>query len=219
MVEMRLAKYNYLMYLGEASSFPRLPLVLVLGAVVVTSGVASDFLRDKGHLSTATLRKVFCSGALLLHGGTVMLLGLKHSIWLSHLSTAALGVFVLGVECNHIDLAPQHAPVLKSISSTLQWLVIGLLSMFFLSDDTNIMSHRVAHVILPVCQMGAAMLYLLYGEGERQDWDLPVVPLDMHTTPAKDIETAHSDARSEISDPLPCCSQENIADIERERHK
>lgn len=42
--------------------FPTLPSVLALAAVIVTCGVASDFLRDRVLLSTAAARKMVCSG-------------------------------------------------------------------------------------------------------------------------------------------------------------
>lgn len=47
-------------------------------------------------------------------------------------------------------------------------------------------------MVLPVSQMVAAMLFLLYGEGERQHWDVLVVVAQDDTTEAKEDVQDHS---------------------------
>ncbi|CAN7945613.1 unnamed protein product [Ixodes pacificus] len=106
MYEQRLGKYNYLMYLGDFHRFPSLPSVLALAAVIVTCGVASDFLRDKVLLSTSVARKMSASG---------------------------------GIDSNHLDLAPQHAAVLKGVSSTTLWVVVGALNVFIITETSSVM--------------------------------------------------------------------------------
>ncbi|XP_029829362.4 probable vesicular glutamate transporter eat-4 [Ixodes scapularis] len=200
MYEQRLGKYNYLMYLGDFHRFPSLPSVLALAAVIVTCGVASDFLRDKVLLSTSVARKMSASGGLMIHACAAMLLGLKESHWIEHIAVTALGVFILGIDSNHLDLAPQHAAVLKGVSSTTLWVVVGALNVFIITETSSVMSHRIAHVVLPVCQMVAAMLFLLYGHGRRQEWDLPDLShADTEVSVSEDVEASEPalDPRSE----------------------
>ncbi|XP_049268859.1 vesicular glutamate transporter 1-like [Rhipicephalus sanguineus] len=166
MAEQRLGKYNYLMYLGGVTSFPALSSVLALAAAVVTSGVVSDLLRDKGWLTTTGTRRLTCSGGLIIHACATMLQGLKENHWIEHIAMTALGVFFVGIETSHVDLAPQHAPVLKALSATTLEVVLGGISVFVIADASSLTGHRLAHVFIPVAQVVAALLYLLYGRAD-----------------------------------------------------
>ncbi|XP_037505491.2 potential vesicular glutamate transporter vglu-3-like [Rhipicephalus sanguineus] len=170
MAEQRLGKYNYLMYLGGVTSFPALSSVLALAAAVVTSGVVSDLLRDKGWLTTTGTRRLTCSGGLIIHACATMLQGLKENHWIEHIAMTALGVFFVGIETSHVDMAPQHAPVLKALSATTLEVVLGGISVFVIADASSLTGHRLAHVFIPVAQVVAALLYLLYGRADLQPW-------------------------------------------------
>ncbi|KAL1416072.1 hypothetical protein MTO96_006512 [Rhipicephalus appendiculatus] len=171
MAEQRLGKYNYLMYLGGVTSFPALSSVLALAAAVVTSGVVSDLLRDKGWLTTTGTRRLTCTGGLIIHACATMLQGLKENHWIEHIAMTALGVFFVGIETSHVDMAPQHAPVLKALSATTLEVVLGGISVFVIADASSLTGHRLAHVFIPVAQVVAGLLYLLYGRADLQPWD------------------------------------------------
>ncbi|XP_049521853.1 vesicular glutamate transporter 3-like [Dermacentor silvarum] len=171
MAEQRLGKYNYLMYLGGVTSFPALSSVLALAAAVVTSGVVSDVLRDKGWLSTTGCRRLTCTGGLIIHACATMLQGLKENHWIEHIAMTALGVFVVGIETSHVDMAPRHAPVIKALSATTLEVVLGGINVFVIADSTSSQGHRLAHVFIPVAQVVVALLYLLYGRADLQSWD------------------------------------------------
>lgn len=171
MAEQRLGKYNFLMYLGGASTFPSLSSVLALAAAVVTCGVASDCLRNKGLVSTTGAARITCVGGLTIHACAIMLQGLKESRWIEHIAMTALGVFFVGIETSHLDMAPRHAPVLKALSATTLGVLLGAISVFAISDTSLLASHRLAHVFTPVAQVVTALLYLLYGRADLQTWD------------------------------------------------
>ncbi|KAH9373445.1 hypothetical protein HPB48_009490 [Haemaphysalis longicornis] len=171
MAEQRLGKYNFLMYLGGASTFPSLSSVLALAAAVVTCGVASDCLRNKGLVSTTGAARITCVGGLTIHACAIMLQGLKESRWIEHIAMTALGVFFVGIETSHLDMAPRHAPVLKALSATTLGVLLGGISVFAISDTSSLASHRLAHVFIPVAQVVTALLYLLYGRADLQTWD------------------------------------------------
>ncbi|KAL3229896.1 hypothetical protein MRX96_023518 [Rhipicephalus microplus] len=171
MAEQRLGKYNYLMYLGGATSFPALSSVVALAAAVLTSGVVSDLLRDKGWLTTTGTRRLACTGGLIIHACATMLQGLKENHWIELIAMTALGIFFVGIETSHVDMAPQHAPVLKALSATTLEVVLGGINVFVIADASSLMAHRLAHVFIPVAQVVAALLYLLYGRADLQSWD------------------------------------------------
>ncbi|XP_050040413.2 vesicular glutamate transporter 3-like [Dermacentor andersoni] len=215
MAEQRLGKYNYLMYLGGVTSFPALSSVLALAAAVVTSGVVSDLLRDKGWLSTTGSRRLTCTGGLIIHACATMLQGLKENHWIEHIAMTALGVFVVGIETSHVDMAPRHAPVIKALSATTLEVVLGGINLFVIADASSLTGHRLAHVFIPVAQVVAALLYFLYGRADVQPWDEPEEqsPRQEQRDGCENCDDACNTQKKDCDDggaPQPQCSQRNI---------
>ncbi|KAK8766900.1 hypothetical protein V5799_006321 [Amblyomma americanum] len=209
MAEQRLGKYNYLMYLGGGSSFPDLSSVLALAAVVMICGVASDLLREKGLVSTTGARRLTCTGGLLIHACATMLQGLEESRWIEHIAMAALGMFVVGIETSHVDMAPQYAPTLKALSATAFGVVLGAINVFIIADASSPTAHRLAHVFIPVVQVVAALLYMLYGSAQLQPWaSLPQRPQEERDEHGDECDAQTKDCGD--CAPKPQCSLRDV---------
>ncbi|XP_055346973.1 sialin-like [Paramacrobiotus metropolitanus] len=160
---------------GLLSALPYLTVALCTQA----SSVISDWLRQKGHLSTTTVRKG--SQLLGLVVPSLCLIGVGFTCN-SYIAMALLvvgvglgGMAFAAVSANFIDLSPQYAGILLGISQTPAMLP-GIVAPYVVGVITGgpngqtMENWRTVFYITASIGIFAAIVYCIFGSGEVQSW-------------------------------------------------
>jgi len=141
-------------------------------------GVAVDWLRSPGRLSTTVVRKSACAlsfastGALLVGVGYV---GCDRTLAVAILlaALACAGVAVASIAVNQLDLAPLHAGKVmgltlgfSTLAAILAPLAVGALTY---ERSTRDEWRKVFFLAAAIYAVGAAV-FVVFGSGDRQSW-------------------------------------------------
>ncbi|EJW78960.1 major facilitator superfamily transporter [Wuchereria bancrofti] len=159
----------------EAGSLSSLP-YFVMGAVLLTAGGFTDYLRKNYMWSTTKARKVFCCLGLLGESAFLLLataemhrllvlISLVISVGLGGLAWSAFSV-------NYLDIAPQYAGHLMGFSNTLATLP-GMISPLFVGavvkNQLRSEWHAVFFFTSGIYIFGSFMFWL-WAKGELEEW-------------------------------------------------
>ncbi|KAL5021879.1 hypothetical protein ScPMuIL_001034 [Solemya velum] len=148
-------------------------------AVINFSGWSADFLRNRGILSTTSVRKTFD----LVGKGVpaLLLIGLGYvdcTQPITAIILLTLGVSITGFQysafvVNHVDIAPAFAGILFGISNSIA-SVTGFVSPVVVAELTKEDQSRaqwqiVFYIAAAIYGLGA-LFYLIFASGELQDW-------------------------------------------------
>ncbi|XP_018803935.1 PREDICTED: putative inorganic phosphate cotransporter [Bactrocera latifrons] len=151
--------------------------MLILG---LACGPLSDFLEKGSHLSATTSRKIFNS-----IGQWVPVLTL---IWLGYITReqADLAVFLLtftvsisttmhlGWQVNHIDLAPNFAGTLVSLTNcaaNVCSIIAPLIVGFVVTDTSNPNQWRIIFFMVAGINFFGNLMFVLFGTAKMQPWN------------------------------------------------
>ncbi|XP_039955079.1 LOW QUALITY PROTEIN: putative inorganic phosphate cotransporter [Bactrocera neohumeralis] len=151
--------------------------MLILG---LACGPLSDFLEKGSHLSATTSRKIFNS-----IGQWVPVLTL---IWLGYITReqADLAVFLLtftvsisttmhlGWQVNHIDLAPNFAGTLVSLTNcaaNVCSIIAPLIVGFVVTDTSNPNQWRIIFFMVGGINFFGNLMFVLFGTAKVQPWN------------------------------------------------
>ncbi|KAJ8721774.1 hypothetical protein PYW08_004176 [Mythimna loreyi] len=147
------------------------------------SGILSQKIYNLGWLKLGTSRKVFNSFALFGSGlGIISLafLGPDHKNIVVAILTLIFFLFgfsAAGFMVNHLDLSPQFAGVLLSLTNFaggIGSIITPVITSFILRNDpTDISRWRIVFLIFASIGISSNLIYIIFGSSERQAWDSP----------------------------------------------
>ncbi|XP_075977493.1 putative inorganic phosphate cotransporter [Anticarsia gemmatalis] len=168
--------------LKNSATLSALPYVGMFAGNIGSASLC-EWLYNKGLLSVAASRKTFNSIAMFGGGlGTIVLAFLgpeDRFIAVVMLVTilTAYGCISAGFMVNHLDLSPQFAGVMLSLTNfcaTLGSVVTPVVTSFILRNDSSDVSRwRIVFLLVAGIAMGSNLIYIIFGSSERQAWDNP----------------------------------------------
>lgn len=149
---------------------------IVMSIVVLSSGQIADYLRSTGKMSTIMVRKLFNS--LGFAGEATFLCCLAFvteptaAVTILVLSTGCSGFAIAGFNVNHFDIAPRYAPILMGFSNGVGALagVCGLVLEHLVAAKGTARGWRISFLIAMCVDAVGLISFLIFGEGELQDW-------------------------------------------------
>ncbi|KAK3923783.1 Sialin [Frankliniella fusca] len=162
---------------GLASSLPYLGKYLM----ALGTGVIADFLKSRNKISTTAIRKIFTTFAVGVPG-----LLMAFQIFAGNTAAASVAIFTLaltfngavtaGYLGNGLDIAPNFsgtifgiANMLSSLGGFLSTLMVG--SLTYKNDSYG--QWQIIFGILSATYFFGAIIYLILGTGELQEWNSP----------------------------------------------
>ncbi|XP_026315270.1 putative inorganic phosphate cotransporter [Hyposmocoma kahamanoa] len=152
-----------------------------LSGVVV--GIISQKLYNTGVLSAVGCRKIFNSiGSIGVSIGLLILAYLgpqSRTIAVASLIFALTmtGFYISGYMLNHLDLSPNFAGLLLSLTNfvaNLFSVVIPIFTSFALNNDpTDLNGWRTVFLTMAGTTLGCNLIYILFTTSDRQPWDDP----------------------------------------------
>ncbi|XP_066253943.1 putative inorganic phosphate cotransporter isoform X2 [Euwallacea similis] len=141
---------------------------------------SSDFLINKGFVSTGTARKIFNSIGLV--GCAICLTTLsfveanriKESVILLVLAVGVLASCMSGWSINHIDLSPKYAGALMGLTNGLAHIaavVSPLVNQLVVKDQSNSRQWVVVFLMAATVAVVTAIIFVVFGSGEVQSWN------------------------------------------------
>jgi len=155
--------------------------VTFAGAIISTpiTGAVVDWLRSSGRLTTTVVRKGSCVAGLLLVDCCLILLGFVGCNRALAVTNLFFMVFFDGIvfNClvtNQMDLAPAHAGkimglviTVANLGSILGPIVVGAMTAHQSTHST----WQNVFFLMAVVNVFAAVVFLIFGSGNRQNWD------------------------------------------------
>ncbi|KAJ8731683.1 hypothetical protein PYW07_004847 [Mythimna separata] len=168
--------------LRNSASLSALPFVgMWVGSI--GSGLLSQKIYNLGWLKLGTCRKVFNSFALFGSGlGIIALafLGPDHKNIVVAILTLVFFLFGFssaGFMVNHLDLSPQFAGVLLSLTNFaggIGSIITPVITSFILKNDpTDISRWRIVFLLFASIGIVSNLIYIILGSSDRQPWDSP----------------------------------------------
>ncbi|XP_047030315.1 putative inorganic phosphate cotransporter [Helicoverpa zea] len=149
----------------------------------IGSGILCQKIYNRGLLSLGICRKIFNSLAMFGGGlGIIALafLGPDHKnivIALLVLVFFLVGCISAGFMVNHLDLSPQFAGVLLSLTNFaggIGSIITPVITSFILRNDpTDISRWRIVFLLFASIGIGCNLIYVIFGSADRQPWDSP----------------------------------------------
>ncbi|XP_059140302.1 sialin-like isoform X2 [Physella acuta] len=194
----------------------------------IAGGYAADTFREKGWMSTRTVRRSFqftsfVGTAICIASVGQMSCEHRHiAVALLCLCTTFMGLNRSGYVVNHLDLAPSYAGILFGITNTFS-TVPGMVAPIIAGALTPNKSPEEWKNVFYVCAATAsagAIIYLILADGELQKWAVPPetkisleilaehprelcrLPADQHADTDHSIESAKSERNSPSVIPL-----------------
>ena len=159
---------------GLFSAIPYLASVITIPLY----GMLADWLRAPGRLSTTVVRKAFCVVGCVSSGCILVTLGLTGcnralAITILLVFEAFESIVFTTVSVNSLDLAPLHAGRIMGLIFTVGNLaaIIGPLIVGALTYERS--THKEwqkVFVLTAIINGIGAIVYLIFGSGERQSW-------------------------------------------------
>ena len=164
--------------------FSALPWLCCFVGTVLTSQI-TDFIRNRKYVTTTFIRKFNQLVSSILPGVFLVLAGYSECNSTQAVSFIAAGMFFFGAHysacyCNNLDLAPQFAGVVFSITNTVATLA-GIVSPIIVDQITKDNPHSkdlwlyAFYVFAGVAWTGG-VTFVLLGSGEVQSW--AIVPVE-----------------------------------------
>ncbi|XP_059138758.1 sialin-like [Physella acuta] len=147
----------------------------------IAGGYAADTFREKGWMSTRTVRRSFqftsfVGTAICIASVGQMSCEHRHiAVALLCLCTSFMGLNRSGYCANHLDLAPSYAGILFGITNTIA-TVPGMVAPIIAGALTPNKSNDEWKNVFYVCAATAAsgaVIYLILADGELQTWAVP----------------------------------------------
>ncbi|CAL1548295.1 unnamed protein product [Lymnaea stagnalis] len=166
---------------GFLSSLP----FLILVVTNPLSGYLADFLRAKRNISTKNTRKLVNSIGLFVPSVlmfSVCYVGSDRNIVVALLTLAVgfSGFTMAGYSVNHLDIAPSFAGILYGITNTVG-TTTGFIGPAILATLTDGENNKHQWMIFFYITSGiffvGGLTFLLFAEGEPQDWRMPAVEI------------------------------------------
>uniref|UniRef100_A0A2A4JRY5 Putative inorganic phosphate cotransporter n=1 Tax=Heliothis virescens TaxID=7102 RepID=A0A2A4JRY5_HELVI len=168
--------------LRNSATLSALPFVgMWLGSI--GSGIFCQKIYNRGWLSLGVCRKIFNSFALF--GGGLGIIALAFLgpddknmvIALLVLVFFLFGFISAGFMVNHLDLSPQFAGVLLSLTNFaggIGSIITPVITSFILRNDpTDISRWRIVFLLFASIGISANLIYVIFGSADRQPWDSP----------------------------------------------
>ncbi|XP_055339710.1 putative inorganic phosphate cotransporter [Paramacrobiotus metropolitanus] len=166
-----------------------LPYLAVTICIQIFS-IASDWLRQRGYMSTTNVRKVTQMIGLLSPAACLVGVGCTcdayMAVTLLVVGVGLSGAAFAGIKANFIDLAPKYAGLLLGMSTTTAMLP-GIVAPYAIGVLTGgphgqtMENWRVVFYITAASSTLAAVVYCIFGSGEQQPWDQPQLQLGENT--------------------------------------
>ncbi|XP_077586494.1 sialin [Stigmatopora nigra] len=160
---------------GLLSALPYLGCALF----AVLSGQLADYLREKRHCPTITVRKSFSlvgmigPAAFLVAAGYT---GCNYTLALTFLtiSSSLGGVSASGFNINHLDIAPSYAGILLGITNTFATIpgMVGPVIARKLTANNTMEEWQTVFYIAAAINLFGATFYTIFGRGNVQPWAL-----------------------------------------------
>lgn len=147
--------------------------------MMVVGGRLSDWMRAPGRLSTTKVRKILLTCGLVLPSIFFIMSGFfgcsRGPVVLTMIMAMGCAAFAWAcVTVNSLDLSPRHAATLLGITNSTATAgsiaaphIIGALTF---NRSTRAQWRKVFYITAAIEWFGT-MVYLLFGSGERQDWN------------------------------------------------
>lgn len=162
---------------GLAASLPYLGKYLM----ALGTGVAADYLKSRNRISTTAIRKTFTTFAVGVPG---LLMAIQ--IFVGEDKVASVAIFTLaltfngavtaGYLGNGLDIAPNFsgtifgmANMLSSLGGFISTVMVGSLTY----QNNDFLSWQIIFGVLAGTYLLGAVIYLVLGTGELQEWNTP----------------------------------------------
>lgn len=149
----------------------------------IGSGTLCQKIYNSGWLKLGTCRKIFNSFALFGSGlGIISLafLGPEHKnivVAILVLVFFLFGFITAGFMVNHLDLSPQFAGVLLSLTNFAGGfgsIITPVVTSFILQNDPSDISRwRIVFLMFASIGICSNLIYIIFGSSDRQPWDSP----------------------------------------------
>ncbi|CAH1637994.1 unnamed protein product [Spodoptera littoralis] len=149
----------------------------------IGSGIICQKIYNKGWLPLGVCRKIFNSLALVGGGiGIICLafLGPDHKnivVGILVMVFFLFGFISAGFMVNHLDLSPQFAGVLLSLTNFaggIGSILTPVVTSYILRNDPSDISRwRIVFLLFASLGIGTNLIYVIFGSSERQPWDSP----------------------------------------------
>jgi len=156
--------------MGLLSCLPYLALALSLQV----SGFLADMLRGRFNIETTKVRKIFISGSCIIQA--MFLLATPHVTSIAQIIaciTITVGIGGFQTFCaNVMEVAPHYAGLTMGLSNTfgtLPGMISPIITGFVVQNKLASEWETVFYISAAVALMGA-VLYSVFGSGERQPW-------------------------------------------------
>ncbi|KAJ1364577.1 putative vesicular glutamate transporter vglu-3 [Parelaphostrongylus tenuis] len=161
---------------GMISALPQ----LMLAFVVLISGQVADWLRSTGKMNTGAVRKLF--NTLGFSGEAVFLSVLafvkEPAIAVTCLVSAAAlsGMNIAGFNVNHFDIAPRYASILMGFTNGIGALagIGGFITQHLTLNNPG--GWKYCFLLAVTVDVIGVLFFLLFAEGEVQEWALEPEP-------------------------------------------
>ncbi|XP_075156381.1 putative inorganic phosphate cotransporter [Haematobia irritans] len=137
-----------------------------------------DALRNK--LSLTALRRTFSSLAMWVPAVLLIALGFIHEeqkMWALVLITLTVAVNsgkTIGISLNNIDLSPNHAGILMSLTNTpasIMSLIGPLVVGFVVTDKSSRIQWQIVFAIASIVFFFGNLIYIIWGSTDTQPWN------------------------------------------------
>ncbi|XP_012255380.2 putative inorganic phosphate cotransporter isoform X2 [Athalia rosae] len=149
--------------------------------------IISDLAISKGWVSRGVSRKVSNTIGHWGPGIALLVLGIV-TIDSTNVAVAILTVAVglnagslSGYQINHIDLSPNFAGTLMSITnciSNIMSIVAPLIAGVILTDVSDVNKWQIVFIVAAVVYFTCNLVFIIFGTGEQQPWNEPEVTSD-----------------------------------------
>ncbi|KAI3379811.1 hypothetical protein SNEBB_005412 [Seison nebaliae] len=158
---------------GVLSSLPHIVMVIT----AFTSGFIADAFIIDWRKSITLTRKVFTATGFSIEAISLLVLGfIRTGPWALvclSIGIGMSGLTVSGWQINHLDLTKRHTGIVAGFGATIGNFA-GILSPFIagvLTKHQTLEQWRLVFVITSCIIIVCTLFYLLFGSGERQQWD------------------------------------------------
>ncbi|XP_067626279.1 sialin [Eurosta solidaginis] len=160
---------------AKFSALPYFPMLLVS----ISLGKCLDSLRDRGKITTTTARKLATTMCTIIPGVCLLLLcyiGCMHMLAVTIMTIGIIGMggMFSGFLSNHIDIAPNYAGTLVSITNTaatVPGIIVPKFVSYMTKENQNIGAWRVIFYVTIVLFAIEFLVFVVFGSGEEQPWN------------------------------------------------
>ncbi|XP_059223311.1 putative inorganic phosphate cotransporter [Stomoxys calcitrans] len=139
-----------------------------------------DVLQGRGILSLTALRRTFSSLSSWIPALGLIAIGFMNeqtrswALAIMTLSVAANSGKIIGIALNNIDLSPNHAGLLMSLSNTpacFMSVIAPLVVGFIVTDGSSRLQWQIVFAIAAVIFFFGNLVYIIWGSTDTQPWN------------------------------------------------